>query len=94
MNSELEKYIEESLTKGVDLSPGEYKAQCEKADATAENNGVEGSAPIDEETRHKRIQCNFYGTILNFLASILCEVSETNRMLAAILGKGVDDGRR
>lgn len=93
MSNDINEIINEALMKDVDLPPEEYKAKCEKADATAKVNGVAGSAPIDEETRHKRIQLNFYGTVLNFMASILCEVSETNRLLGELLKKEGDNGR-
>lgn len=91
MSNYINDFINEALNKDVELLPEEYKAKCEQADATAEFHGAEGAAPIDEDTRHKRIQSNFYGTVLNFLASILCEASETNRLLGELVKKKEGD---
>lgn len=93
MSNDLNEIIDEALMKDVELSAEEYKVKCEQADATAEFNGAVGAAPVDEDTRHKRIQSNFYGTALNFLASILCEVSETNRLLGELLKKEDNNGK-
>lgn len=81
MSKDINEAINQALMQDVDLPAEEYKKKCETADATAKVNGVEGKAPVSEAVRHKRIQLNFYGTILNFMASLLCEVSETNRLL-------------
>lgn len=68
--SELEKDINTALNANVDMSKEEYAKMCELADETTKVNGVEGKAPIDEETRHKRVQTNFYATALNILVNL------------------------
>lgn len=88
--TDLEQYIEDALHRGVELSREEYMAACEREDAVAEAHGSEGEAPLSEEERHKRIQMNFYGTVINFLASILCEVSETHALLLRLLKEESD----
>ena len=79
--TDLEKSIKEALEKDVDLSPEEYRAKNEAADASTKAHGVKGRAALTEGQRHKRIQMNFYGTVLNILVGILAEASETNRRL-------------
>ncbi len=92
MSNGIEEYVDKALHHDVELSRKEYMAKCAKADAVAKEQGIEGDAPLTEAERHARIRTNFYGTVLNFLASIMCEVSETNRMLAELL-KEKNDGR-
>lgn len=94
MIDEIKEFIDNALTQDTEISREEYREKCEQADATAEAHGIDGEAPITEEERHARIQTNFYGTALNFLASILCEVSETNRLLSELLKKEGDNGGR
>ena len=91
MTNELEQFIDNALNQDVELTRKEYREKCEQADATAEAHDVEGEAPLTEVERHARIQTNFYGTVLNFLASILCEVSETNRLLMQLIAKEGDN---
>ena len=83
--TELEKNIQAALIKDVDLSPEEYRAKNEAADVSTKAHGVKGRAALTEGQRHKRIQMNFYGTVLNILVGVLAEVSETNRILRAAL---------
>jgi hypothetical protein len=68
--TELEKDIETALHADCDLSPEEYEKKCALMDESTKNNGVEGDAPIDENTRHKRIQSNFYATAMNVLINM------------------------
>lgn len=84
----LDREIEEALLRDVELSPEEYRAKNEAADASTKAHGVKGRAALTEGVRHKRIQSNFYGTALNILVSILAEVSETNRLLRIALTGG------
>lgn len=93
MNSNLEKEINEALTRDVELSPEEYRAKNQAVDASTKAHGVKGKAALTESIRHKRIQSNFYGTALNILVSILAEVSETNRLLRVVLMGGGGDGQ-
>lgn len=85
--TDLEKSIKEALEKDVDLSPEEYRAKNEAADASTKAHGVKGRAALTEGQRHKRIQMNFYGTVLNILVGILAEASETNRLLRLMGGE-------
>lgn len=94
MSNDINEAINQALMQDIDLPVDEYKKKCETADATAKVNGVEGKAPVSEAVRHKRIQLNFYGTILNFMASLLCEVSETNRLLRELIKTEGDNDRK
>ncbi len=94
MINDINEAINQALIQDIDLSAEEYKKKCEMADTTAKVNGVEGKAPVSEAVRHKRIQLNFYGTILNFMASLLCEVSETNRLLRELTKTEDNNGRK
>lgn len=89
--TDMQNMIKEALEKDVDLSPEEYRAKNEAADASTKAHGVKGRAALTEGQRHKRIQMNFYGTVLNVLVGILSEVSETNRLLRLVMGE--EDGR-
>lgn len=84
--TDMQDMIKEALEKDVDLSPEEYRAKSEMADASTKAHGVKGRAALTEGQRHKRIQMNFYGTVLNILVSLLAEVSETNRLLRLLMG--------
>lgn len=87
MNENLNKDIQKALMKDVDLSPEEYRKKNEDADQSTKTHGVKGRTALTEGTRHKRIQMNFYGTMLNIMCSMLAEVSETNRMMRYLLAK-------
>ena len=84
--TDMEQTIKEALEKDVDLSPEEYREKNEAADASTKAHGVKGRAALTEGQRHKRIQMNFYGTVLNILVSALAEASETNRLLRLLMG--------
>lgn len=79
------EYIDSALNRDVDLSAEEYSAKQAAADKATEAHGITGDAPIDEATRHKRIQSNFYGTALNVMLSVLAEVSRTNELLVELI---------
>ena len=88
----LEEMIEKALNENVDLPDKEYKEKIVKSDFATESHGVKGNAPISESKRHKRIQMNFYGIALNYIANILGELSvqtqqlqQQNLMLLALL---------
>ena len=84
--TDMQDMIKEALEKDVDLSPEEYREKNEAADASTKAHGVKGRAALTEGQRHKRIQMNFYGTVLNILVSLLAEASETNRLLRLLMG--------
>ena len=79
--SELEKQINEALSKDVDLSTEEYREKVVKADEITAGHGATTKAPISESVRHKRIQSNFYGISLNFLANLLGELATQTQLL-------------
>ena len=94
--TDMEKEIKEALMRDVDLPEEEYRAKNEAADQSTKTHGVKGKAALTEGRRHKRIQMNFYGTVLNILVGVLAEVAETNRMLRYIIAQqnGGEDGKR
>nr|DAW51386.1 MAG TPA: hypothetical protein [Caudoviricetes sp.] len=97
MTDNLKEEVKKALMQDVELSEGEYRAKNEKADASTKAHGVKGRAALTENTRHKRIQMNFYGTALNIMVGILAEVSEMNRLLRYMItgaAEGGDDDKR
>lgn len=87
-HKELERQIRKTLEKDCDLPEEEYLKKFGKADAAAKFNGAPDETPVDEETRHKRIQSNFFGLCINYLAAILGEVTETNNLLREYMKNG------
>ena len=79
--SELDREIKEALNKDVDLTEQQYKDKVIKADEVTAGHGATKKAPVSEALRHKRIQSNFYGVSLNFLASLLNEMSTQTNLL-------------
>ena len=76
------KEIDAALEKDVDLSVEEYRAKDEKADECTKAHGQEKKAPISEAQRFKRIQRNFYGLSINYLACLLQGIDNLNTSLA------------
>lgn len=83
--SELEEMIQNALKADVDLSEEEYKEKMEQADKSTEAHGMTGKAPLSEAKRHKRIEMNYYGLSINYMANILGELVNTNRILMELL---------
>lgn len=81
--NELEKMIQDALLTDVNLSDEEYQKKILKADETTEAHGITAKAPVSEAKRHKRVEMNFYGLTINYLANILGEIVNTNRILMA-----------
>lgn len=81
--NELEKMIHDALLTDVNLSDEDYQKKILKADETTEAHGITAKAPISEAKRHKRVEMNFYGLAINYLANILGELVNTNRILIA-----------
>lgn len=97
MTEELNEEVKKALMQDVELSEEEYRAKNEKADVSTRAHGVKGRAALTENTRHKRIQMNFYGTALNIMVGILSEVAETNRLLRYMITcaeEGGEDDKR
>ena len=86
--------IREALERGADMTEEEYAQAAERADRTTQANGVSGEAPLDEETRHKRIQTNFFGSVINILMSMLSEVSEVAAINRALLEHLISEQKR
>lgn len=80
--SDLDIEIKNALNENVNLTKEEYKEKIEKADKATEGHGIAGDAPVDEETRHKRIQSNYYGISLNFLSCILSAMEQQTILMA------------
>ena len=70
--------IKNALLKDTDISREEYAERVKEADRATEAHGVEGSAPIDEETREARMRMNFYGAMLNVGMSLIAALDEIN----------------
>lgn len=81
--NELEKMIQDALLLDTNLSDEEYQKKILKADESTEAHGIVNKAPVSESKRHKRIQMNFYGIAINYLANVLGEIVNTNRILLA-----------
>lgn len=83
--SELDEMIQKALNDGVDLPDEEYKARMEQADRSTETHGMTKKAPLSEAKRHKRIEMNYYGLSINYMANLLGELVNTNRILMEML---------
>ena len=83
--SELDEMIQNALNADVDLSEEEYKEKMEQADKSTEAHGMTGKAPLSEARRHKRIEMNYYGLSINYMANLLGELVNTNRILMEML---------
>lgn len=76
--------IENALNQNVDLAAAEYREKVLSADNVTAKHGVEGKAPISEAVRHKRVQTNYYSTMLNISCAILAAIDQQNEILASI----------
>ena len=83
--SELDEMIQNALNADVDLSEEEYRAKMEQADRSTEAHGMTKKAPLSEAKRHKRIEMNYYGLSINYMANLLGELVNTNRILMEML---------
>lgn len=92
MTENLNEEVNKALMRDVELSEEEYREKNQKADASTKAHGVKGRTALTENTRHKRIQMNFYGTALNIMVGILAEVSETNRLLRYMITGATEGG--
>jgi hypothetical protein len=78
---EFAKLIQEALLRDVYLSDEEYNAKILKADEMTSAKGITKKAPVSEAKRHKRIEMNYYGISINYLANMLAETVHTNKLL-------------
>ena len=79
-----EEEINAALNADTDLSREEYAKKCAMMDESTKQHGVEGEPPITEEERHKRIQSNFYATVMNILINmyqLLADIAEDTKGL-------------
>ena len=79
--SEMKNLINEALNENVDLTEREYLEKILEADKATEGHGMTEKASVKESTRHKRIQSNFYGISLNFLSTLLNEMTNLSALL-------------
>lgn len=77
----LKEQIETALTRDVDLSEEDYRQKDEKADTVTKAHGQTNRAPISEAKRHKRIERNFFGLSINYLACLLSALDNLNTLL-------------
>lgn len=92
----VKKEIIRALNKDINLSPAEYAEKCREADKTTANNGIKNTARgktpvVNEELRHKRVQTNFYGTVLNLLLNICISLEEVKDELKILNGTNKKD---
>lgn len=85
-----------ALNKDINLSTEEYAEKNRQADKATENNGIKkqgkGRVPVvNEELRHKRVQTNFYGTVLNLLLNICISLEEVKDELKVLNGTNEED---
>lgn len=80
--SEIQKLIKKALLENTDLTEEEYLAKILEADKMTAGHGITKKAAVKESTRAKRIQMNFYGIALNYLASILGELANQSALIA------------
>lgn len=78
----LKEQIENALTKDVDLTDEQYRLKDEKADTVTKAHGQRKKAPISEAKRHKRIERNYYGLSINYLACLLSALDNAVTLLA------------
>lgn len=73
----IEKEITNALKQDINLSREEYAEKAKKADTSTKAHGVKGKAAVvSEELRHKRVQTNFYATMLNVICGLIAELQE------------------
>ena len=81
----LEKEIANALGQDINLTREEYAEKAKKAEASTKAHGVKGrAATVSEELRHKRVQTNFYGTMLNIMCGLIAELREIKDELAEL----------
>ena len=81
----LEKLIQNALLNDVYLTDEEYSEKILKSDQATAGHGMTNKAPVSEAKRHKRIEMNYYGISINYMANILGELVNTNRILMELL---------
>lgn len=82
MEQDIKKLIKQALLANTDLSEEEYTAKILEADKATAGHGMTKKAAVKESTRAKRIQMNFYGIILNYIATMLGELANQSSLLA------------
>ena len=80
----IQQLIKKALLANVDLTEEEYNAKILEADKMTAGHGINGrkNASVKESVRAKRIQMNFYGISLNYMASILGELANLSAQIA------------
>lgn len=78
----IQALIKKALLANVDLTEEEYNAKILEADKATAGHGITKKAAVKESTRAKRIQMNFYGILLNYVASLLGEMANLSAQVA------------
>ena len=84
MNNEkqtLQALIKQALLANTDLSEEEYLEKILEADKATAGHGITKKAAVKESTRAKRIQMNFYGILLNYIATTLGEMAHLTQLV-------------
>lgn len=85
----MRKDIQEALTKDAELSKEEYaEARKAAAETAATQTGTEVEQ-LTEEEKHRRIEMNFYGTMINFMLNLTQLVASLPERIAEELMKSV-----
>ena len=80
----IQALIKKALLANTDLTEEEYNKKILEADKATAGHGITGrkNVAIKESTRAKRIQMNFYGIVLNYVASLLGEMANQSALIA------------
>ena len=76
----LQAMIKQALLANTDLTEEEYLEKILEADKATAGHGMTKKAAVKESTRAKRIQMNFYGITLNYIASLLGEIARMSAL--------------
>ena len=88
LEKELEKEKTKALSEDINLSKKDYAKKTKKADLSTKAHGVKGEAPVTEELRHKRVQTNFYATMLNVMCGVAAELQEIKEEIKGLKENG------
>lgn len=83
------KEISDALMKDAELTKEEYAvARKDAADTASEKTGTE-TETLTEEEKHRRIEMNFYGTMVNFMLNLTQLIAALpERIAAAVRASG------
>ena len=85
----LEKEIVKALSEDINISREEYAEKAKKADLSTKAHGGKGKAAVvSEELRHKRVQTNFYASMLNIICGVVAELQEIKEEIKGLKENG------